>query len=283
MQKGVGQIIRRIDRDGVSAVNAGPLDVLHDTGDQDVRAVRDNIHLQLNAGHVLVHKDGVFNAAGQDAAHVGFGGLAVPGDAHVLAADDIAGAKKHRIAPVLGRREGFVQGVYAMSLRAADAEALQQGVEAGPVLGGVNAVGGGAQNGNSLFGEKARQLDGRLAAEGHHHAHRLLHLDNIPDVFRAEGLEVEPVGGVIVGGDGLGVVVHDDHVVAHLPQGPDAVDRAVVELDALPDPDGAGAQDHDHRLSAARKAAGLAERIAGGVEIGRLGVELGRTGVHHLV
>ena len=264
-------------------MDAGPLDVLHDAGDQHVRAVRDDIHLQLDAGHVLVHQDGIFDAAGQDAAHVGLGGLAVPGDAHVLAADDIAGAKEHRIAQVFGRGEGFVQGVYAVALRAADAEALQQGVEAGPVLGGVNAVGGGSQDGDPLFGEKAGQLDGRLAAEGHHHPHRLFHPDNIPDVFRAEGLKVEPIGGVVVGGDGLGVVVHDDHVVAHLPQGPDAVDRAVVELDALADPDGAGAQDHDHGLSAAREAAGFAERIAGRVEIGCLGVELGRTGVHHLV
>ena len=112
------------------------------------------------------------------------------------------------------------------------------------------------------------QLDGRLAAEGHHHAHGLLHLDDVHDILGEQRLKVQTVGGVIVRGDGLRVVVDDDHLVAQLLQRPDAVDGGVVELDALTDADGAGAQHHDDRLAAAGEGPGFAELIKSGIEIG---------------
>ena len=61
------------------------------------------------------------------------------------------------------------------------------------------------------------------------------------------------------------------------------MDGGVVELDALADADGAGAQHHDDRPAGPGEGPGLAEAVVGGVEIGRLGVELGAAGVHHLV
>ena len=51
-----------------------------------------------------------------------------------------------------------------------------------------------------------------------------------------ERLEVEAVGGVVVGRDRLGVRVHEHRLVAELPQRLRRVDAAVVELDRLPDP-----------------------------------------------
>ena len=127
------------------------------------------------------------------------------------------------------------------------------------------------------------QLDGRLAAEGHHHAHRLFHLDDVHDILGAQRLEVQPVGGIIVRGNSLRVVVDDDHLIAQLLQRPDAVDGGIVELNALTDTDGAGAQHHNNGLSAAGEGPGLAELVKGRIEIGRFGVKLRAAGVHHLV
>ena len=103
------------------------------------------------------------------------------------------------------------------------------------------------------------------------------------DVLRAEGLEVQAVGGVVVRGDGLRVVVDDDHLIAQLLQRPDAVDGGVVELNALADADGAGAQHHNDGLSGPGEGPGLAEAVEGGVEVGGLRVKLRGAGVHHLV
>ena len=63
-------------------------------------------------------------------------------------------------------------------------------------------------------------------------------------VLQRQRLEVELVGGVVVGGDGLGVAVDHDGVKAQLLERLGRVHAAVVELDALTDAVGAGAQDH---------------------------------------
>ncbi len=131
--------------------------------------------------------------------------------------------------------------------------------------------------------EEAGQLDRRLAAEGDHHADGLFHPDDIPHVLRAERLEVQPVGGVVVGGDGLGVVIDDDHVIAHLPQRPDTMDAAVIEFNALSDADRPRAEHHDDVPAAAAEAPALAFLVEAGVEIGRLRVKLRTAGVHHLI
>ncbi len=263
-------------------MHARALNVLHYAGNQHVRAVGDHVHLQLHAGHVLVHQHRVVDAAGQNARHVALHVVGLMGDGHVLTADDVAGAQQHRIAQRLGGGERLLQRAHARALGAADGEFLQQLVEALAVLCDVDALGGGAQNGNARAVQRLGQANGRLAAEGHHHAHGLLHVDDAQHVLVGQRLEVEPVGGVVVGGDGLGVVVDDDHVVAELFERPDAVDGGIVELDALADADGAGAEHDDDRLARAGERAGLALRVEGGVEVGRLRVEFRAAGVHHL-
>ena len=264
-------------------MDAGALDVLHDAGDEHVGAVGDDVHLQLLAHQVLVHQHGVFDLAGEDDLHIGAHVLIVVGDDHVLAADDVAGTQQHGVAQLIGRLERLVHAQHAPALGTLDGVALQQLVEPLPVLGHVDGLGAGAQDLHAVAVQVLGELDGRLAAEGHHHAHGLLHGDDVHHVLGIERLEVQPVGGIVVGGDGLGVVVDDDHIVAQLLEGPHAVDGGVVELDALADADGAGAQHHDDGPSAAGEGAGLAEAVEGGVEIGGLRVELRAAGIHHLV
>ena len=260
-----------------------PLYVLHDAGDEHLLPVGDKVHFQLRAGHVLVHQYRVVDAPGEYCLHVFPGLFRRTGDAHVLPAYDIGGAQQHRVAQLLRCLQGLLQGVDPPALGAADAELLQQGVEAGAVLRQVYAVGGGAQYLHSQAVQVLGELYGGLTAEGHHHAYGLFHPQNVPHILGAEGLKVEAVGGVVVGGDGLRVVVDYHHVVAQLPEGPHAVDAAVVEFYALAYADGAGTQNHDHGLSAAGEVGGLAVFVKAGIEVGGLGVKFRGAGVHHLV
>ena len=68
----------------------------------------------------------------------------------------------------------------------------------------------------------------------------LLGVHDLEHVLERQRLEVEPVGGVVVGGDGLGVAVDHDRLEARaalaLAERHRGVDAGVVELDALPDP-----------------------------------------------
>ena len=67
-------------------------------------------------------------------------------------------------------------------------------------------------------------------------------------LLRRERLEVEPVGGVVVGGDGLRVAVDHDRLVPERAERLRGVDAAVVELDPLADPVRPRAEDDDPRL-----------------------------------
>ena len=73
----------------------------------------------------------------------------------------------------------------------------------------------------------------------------LLGVEHVGHVLVGERLEVEAVGGVVVGRDRLGVAVDHHRLEAGVAQGERGVHAAVVELDALADAVGARAED-DH-------------------------------------
>ena len=89
--------------------------------------------------------------------------------------------------------------------------------------------------------------DARLAAEldddAVQRAVRFLALEDLDHVLFGERLEVEAVGGVVVGRDGFGVAVDHDGLVAGVAEGEGGVAAAIVELDALADAVGAAAED----------------------------------------
>jgi hypothetical protein len=70
---------------------------------------------------------------------------------------------------------------------------------------------------------------------------------HLEDVLEGERLEVEPVGGVVVGGDGLRLQLTMTVSKPFARSAITAVHARVVELDALPDPVRAGAEDHHLR------------------------------------
>jgi len=106
-----------------------------------------------------------------------------------------------------------------------------------------------------------------------------LALDDVHHVFEGERLEVEAVGGVVVGRDRLRVAVDHDRLDARLLEREGRVHARVVELDPLADAVGPGAED-DHLVP--RRGWRLVLLLVGRVEVGGGGDELGGAGVHHL-
>ena len=83
--------------------------------------------------------------------------------------------------------------------------------------------------------QAGRELQRRLTAELDDHALRLLDLADPEHVLERQRLEVEPVGGVVVGRDRLRVAVDHHRVASGLAHGLGGVHAAVVELDPLAD------------------------------------------------
>ncbi len=164
-------------------------------------------------------------------------------------------------------------------LRLGQFQLLEQGLEFFPVFGDIDAFGSGADDGRPGLLQGHREVQGGLAAELDDHAVGFLPFHDVEHILQGQRLEVELVGGVVVGAHRLGVAVHHDRLVAELLQGEGRVDAAVVELYALPDPVRSAAEDHDLLLV---RVARLVLRLVGRVVIRRVGLELGRARIDEL-
>ena len=210
------QVVRGIHGNRVAGVYTGPFNMLHNAGDQHIFAIADAVHFQLCAHHILVYQHRVFNPLCQNQLHIAAHIIIRVGDGHILPADHIAGAQQHRIAQFVGCYQCLGHGHHAGALGTEDAEFFQQCVKPFPVLGNVDGLGAGAQNRNTFFVQKFGQLNGGLAAKGHHHPNGLFYLNDLHHIFRAQRLKVQPIAGVKVSGYRLRVVVNKNDFIAQL-------------------------------------------------------------------
>jgi hypothetical protein len=152
------------------------------------------------------------------------------------------------------------------------------------LLGEVNRFGRRPHHRHPGVGQVLGQAQRRLATELHDHARQRTRqsfgVDDLEDVLQRQRLEVQPVGGVVVGRDGFRVAVDHDRLVSGVVQRHRGMDARVVELDALADPVGSAAQDDDCRTPPLCYFGFLVVRR---VVVGRARGELGRTGVDGLV
>ena len=115
----------------------------------------------------------------------------------------------------------------------------------------------------------------------------LLDPHDLDHVLGGQRLEIEPVGGVVIGRDGLGVAVDHDRLDAGLAQAVGGMDAAIVELDALADPVRPAAEDDRpcaRSLGSASHSGGVdAVALVAGIHVRGQRGELGGAGVDALV
>ena len=173
---------------------------------------------------------------------------------HRRAAEHVARTHQQGVTPeALGDRDevrvGDVRGARPRGLR--DGELVEQRAELLAVLRAVDVVGGGAEHLHPGAVELEREVVGHLPPHAHHHAQRALALPDVEHRLEADLVEEQLVAHVVVGADGLGVVVQKDGLVAHLLQRAHGVDAAPVELHRAPDAVRAAAE-HQHLLAPRR-------------------------------
>ena len=262
-------------------MDAGLLDVLHDRADHGGFAVGNAIDVHF--GGVVEEAVDEHRALGRGddgLAHVaGELGVAID-DHHAAAAEHEGRADEHRIADAVGDDDGFrfVGGGAGFGLF--EIQLVEQGGEKFPVFGLFDGFRRGADDRDAVAFEVGGEVERGLAAELDDDAEGFFLVADVEHVFERERLEEEFVGGVVVGGDGLGVRVHHDGFVAEFLQREGGVDAAVVELDALADAVRAAAEDDDFLFV---RLAGFVFVAVGGVEIRRVGLELGGAGVDEAV
>ena len=216
----------------VAGVDARLLDVLHDRGDVDVLAVAERVDVDLDR----VLDEAVDEDRARDGGHRLPQLLVVVTDPHRPAAEHVRGPHEHRVADLGCGRERLLGALDGGPGRAADAELVGERAELLPVLGEVDRRERRAHDLVARGLDVPREAQRRLAAELGHDALGLLAVEDGEHLLRRERLEVEAVGGVVVGRDRLRVAVDHHGLVAERAERLHGVDAAVVELDPLADP-----------------------------------------------
>ena len=221
--------------------------------------------------------------------HVAFQGVLAVGNLHRPPPEHVARAHHDRVADARGYLLRFRDRPAGPVRRLAKPQLVEERPEPLEILGLVDCVGRRADDRDPGPLERRRELERGLAAELHDDAHELppalLRPRDGDHVLDRQRLEVEPVGGVVVGRDGFRVAVDHDRLEAGLPEAEARVDTAIVELDALTDAVRSAPEDDDlPRVARLGFVLGRIEAVAlvAGVEVGRAGRELGRAGVDTL-
>src|SRR5579859_2255311 len=147
----------------------------------------------------------------------------------------------------MGAGERLVAGSGDGVDRLLDLQAVEQLLEALAVFGQVDRIWGRAEDRNSSIGQGLGQFERCLAAELNDDAQqgslRLLHMDQLEHIFGGQWLEIEPVGGVVIRRDRLGVAIDHDRFNADLVEREGGVAATIVKFDALSDSIWTAAQD----------------------------------------
>ena len=181
-------------------MDAALLDMLHDSADDALLAVAERVNVDLGRiGEEAVKEDR--RLVGDDygllevAAQVGL----VIDDFHGAAAEDIGGSYHQRIGDAVCDLHSLLDGGCGAVLRLQEVEALHSLLEALSVLGAVNRVRAGADDGHAGSLEGSRELERGLSAELDDYSGRLLDAADLEDILKGDRLEIKPVRGVVVG------------------------------------------------------------------------------------
>ena len=206
----------RVYGDTVAGMNAGALDMLHDTRDQDVGTVTYGIDLDLLTDNVFVDEDRMILGDLVDDADELVNIVVADVDLHALAAQNVGRSYQNRIAQVVGCLLCLFRGEYSMACRSRDLAFFQDLIKELTVLGCIDILCRGTKDRHAHLHEGFSQLDRGLSAELYYCAVRLFNVDDAFHILRGQRLKIQLICDIEVGTYSLRVVVDDDGLIAFL-------------------------------------------------------------------
>ena len=150
----------------------------------------------------------------RQASHVAVDLGAVVHDLHGAAAEHVRRTDNDGVTDGVGDGARFAGRAGDAAVGLLQPELLDQLLEPVAILGEIDGVGRGAEDGHAGVFQRGGELQRRLAAELHddalQRALRLLLGNDLQHVLGGERLEVEPVRGVVVGRHRLRIAVDHD-------------------------------------------------------------------------
>ena len=233
---------RRINGYTVPRMDARSLDMLHNAGNQDIRAVTDSIHFNLLPLQILVHQNRMILCNPVDDCHKLLNLLVGNGNLHPLSAKHIGRAHQHGIAQTVGHLLGLFCRIHGSACRSGNLRLLQYPVEQLSVLRSVHIFRLCPQNGHAHLHQTFRQLNGRLPAELNHRPVGMLDIDNGLHILRRQGFKIQLVRYVKIRTYGLRIIIDNNGLISCLGKSPCGMYGTIVEFDSLSDADRPGAK-----------------------------------------
>src|SRR5579872_1305365 len=266
-------------------MNAGFLDVLHDSANDYVFAIRERVY---------VYFDGIFEEMIDEHRavlrildclfHVADNGFFVVSDDHGAPAENVGGPHQHWVPNSVRARNGFFDRSRHGAWSLGDIEFVEQFAEAFAIFCQIDMLWRCADNAYARGLQWQGEIQRRLSAELHNHpdrrARRRFVFAYCQHVFEGQRLEVQAVTGVVIGGDGLGIAVDHDRLVTVVAKCECRVAAAVIEFNSLPYAIGSAAQDDYFLFRSWRR---LVLFFIGGIEIRREALEFGGASIDTLV
>ena len=242
------------DGDRVAGMHAHGVEVF-DGADDDavVRTVAHDLHLEL-----LPAEQRFLDEHLGDGRHVeavrgdGFKLLLVVSNAAASAAERVGGADDEwQRADLCGNDACFFYGVGHTGLRQVKPDLEHSVLELEPVLSFLDGLRVRADHAHAVLRQRAGipqrhgAIQSRLAAERRQQRIGLFEDDDLLDDLGIDRLDVGPIRELRVRHDRGRIGIDEHHLIAFLAQGLAGLDARVVELTALADDDGAGADDEN--------------------------------------
>jgi len=200
---------RRYHTSRVARMYAGVLYMFHNCRDEDVRPVGYRVDLAFE--RVLeetVYKHRVFGADFYRLDRVSAQHRLVVYYLHAPAAEHERRPHHQRVSYPVRYEDGLFKRTRDPALRLRNTELYHLLPEELPVLGERYALGARSEYLHAVILKLVRYIQGRLPAELHDDAFRLLLLIYGKDVLYGQRLEIKLVRRIVIGGYGLGVAVH---------------------------------------------------------------------------
>ena len=231
---------------GIARMHSGVFDMFRKGSSHYPAAVRDGVEFEFLASF---HKGGNHHRMLLGDLHGKFQKMmqvfVAVAYVHRCSGKNVGGANQYGEAHLLHETVYVREGCEFAPFRLVYAESVHDGREFVPVLGPVDVLGPGAQNPHAGEGKREGEIVRNLSAHAHHHAQRLLQGADVHHGLIAELVEIESVTAVVVGRDGLGIIVYHYGFAARLAKGLEGVHSAPVEFDAAADAISPGAE-HDY-------------------------------------
>ena len=261
-------------------MDPGPLDMFHNTGDEDIRAVAYAVHFHFLADQVFINQNRMLLDIPVNDCHKLNDITVIYRNLHPLPAEDIGWTHKYRIPQFIGRLQRLFRCKYSCSRRARNLALLKDFIKPLSILGRIHIIGTCSKNRNAHLHNSLCQFNGRLAAELNNRPIRIFQADDILHILRGQRFKIKFIGNIKIRTYGFRIVVDNNGFIARFRQCPYAVYGAVIKLYPLSDSDWAGAE-NNHLLTHGIPRFHFVQASKTGIIVWGFRFKFGCTGIYH--